>query len=289
MTGKSNRVALEYMSAWDASWSNDKPVWNQNKYIPCVLWWVPKVKRTPRKTLKNAIKRGVKWPTQNRNTASRSKLPKPSIGIRIFLFNVADTKSIWPSRGLLKRLNAHLVHQVQPINVALQRLVQRDWSVLESAKCICIFVQVAWNMSDPRKNLESSHERKVMGQDLWHANCHGDSFCRSGICCTIVSALMASDRAPCARQRPMNAKRQSKLGQKFPYSDALLHIRTNRCASAYQNQPSSSIHGLRPMKFWIGTRLFDHQQMSLDHPSLPTPKMPLHRQWQRLAILEGIS
>ena len=192
-----------------------------NRYIPCVLWWVPKVKRTPRETLKNTIKRGVKLPTQNRNTTSWSKLPKPPIGIRIFLFQRGGHEKY------LKRLNAHLGHQVQPINVALQRLVQRDWSVLESAKCICIFVQVAWSMSDPREYVKSSHEHKVVGQDLWHANCHGNPFCRSGICCTIVSALNARERAPCARQRPVNAKRQSKLGQKFPYSDVLLHIRSN--------------------------------------------------------------
>ena len=86
--------------------------------------------------------------------------PHHKSGFGSFFLTLADTKGSSPSRGLLECVNAYLVHQIRPIDTALEQRVQRDRGVLESARCICIFVQVAWNVGDARENMKSSHNTK---------------------------------------------------------------------------------------------------------------------------------
>ena len=150
--------------------------------------------------------------------------PHHKSGFGSFFLTLADTKGSSP--WLVGMRECPLVHQIRPIDTALEQRVQRNRSVLESAKCICIFVQVAWTVGDARENMKSSHEHNVLCQDLCHANCHGDFFCRCGISSAIVSALMTCDRATCVRQSPVNAICQCKLGQEFPNSNVFLHIRS---------------------------------------------------------------
>ena len=203
-------------------WCSHKPVWNQPYTSHVFQDNFPKSYGPRGKPLENT--------SEMAHTKSKHDQPEqtqPSIGIRIFLFNSGGHQCIWPTHGFLECLNAHLVHQIKPVDRALELWVQWDSGVLESAECVCVFIQVAWSMNDVRENVKSSHEHKVVSQDLNHADCHCDSFCRSGISSAVVCALMAHDRATCAQQCPVNAKGQCKLGQEFPDRNMLLHARSH--------------------------------------------------------------